>query len=87
MCLLHPCQCSDWHLFLLSLDKKNQPRWWEAMEITTMDLSHNNITTLPPEMGSLTAIAVLNLSYNKLASLVPDLFALGATLKKLDLSG
>lgn len=66
---------------------KTQPKWWEAVDISVVDVSHNAISSLPPQIGTLTALSVLNASCNKIASLPVELYSLGETLKKLDLSG
>lgn len=55
---------------ILSLPKKNlfevPPAVWEAAGITTVDLAHNQIKTLPTELSMCSALEVLILSNNKL---------------------
>ena len=51
----------------------------------SLDLSSIDLTTLPPEIGQLTALTELNLSNNQLSILPPEIGQL-ITLKELDLS-
>ncbi|XP_024379499.1 plant intracellular Ras-group-related LRR protein 6 [Physcomitrium patens] len=54
---------------VLSLPKKNlseiPPAAWEGADITTLDLSHNQIKVLPTELAMCSALEVLMLSNNK----------------------
>jgi len=50
------------HIQVLSLPKKNlvevPPAVWEAPDITTLDLTHNQITVLPTELSTCSALEV-----------------------------
>lgn len=63
-------------------------KFWECVELLKLDLSHNDITTLPPGWGALTSLTTVIIRGNKLGTAEPlpaDLFALPA-LTSLDLS-
>jgi Leucine-rich repeat (LRR) protein len=60
-------------------------KFWEVQPITKIDLSNNEITSVPPEIGLLANIAVLKLRNNKLSVLSRELFNC-ASLTHLDLS-
>ena len=51
----------------------------------TLDLHMNSLTSVPKELGGLTALKTLNLDWNMLASVPPELGNLAA-LETLDLS-
>jgi len=42
-------------------------------KVTALDLSHEGLTVLPPEIGQLTSLTQLNLSGNKLTALPPQI--------------
>ena len=42
-------------------------------KVTVLDLSHEGLTVLPPEIGQLTSLTQLNLSGNKLTALPPQI--------------
>ena len=42
---------------------------WECYDLTKMDISHNNIHSLPPEASNLTTLVSLNMCNNKLRCL------------------
>ncbi|KAG0616095.1 hypothetical protein M758_5G090100 [Ceratodon purpureus] len=56
---------------ILSLPKKNlvevPAAVWETTDITTVDLTHNQIKVLPTELSMCSALEVLMLSHNKIA--------------------
>ncbi|XP_077967219.1 protein flightless-1 homolog [Styela clava] len=56
-------------------------------ELTTLDLSHNLITTVPPELENCRSLLVLNLSNNQIDSIPPQMFINLTDLIHLDLSG
>ena len=45
-----------------------------------LDLSHLGLTTLPPEIGQLTALTVVNLRNNRLTTLPPEIGQLTALI-------
>jgi leucine-rich repeat protein SHOC2 len=53
----------------------------EASRITDLRLRDNQLTSLPPEVGGLTALTLLDLSENQLTSLPPEIGALTALLE------
>lgn len=55
-----------------------------AMSLKILDLSHNRISDLPREFGSLVAIRELNLSYNKLVQI--DAVSMLNRLRSLNVS-
>ena len=59
--------------------------WWEGVPLTKVDLSNNEIPSVPEEIATQEEIAWLNLSNNKLPSVPNALFSL-KLLKFLDLS-
>ncbi len=56
----------------------------KASGVTWLDLNHNQLTELPPEIGQLTNLTWLNLGDNQLTALPPELFQL-TNLTKLGL--
>jgi Leucine-rich repeat (LRR) protein len=61
-------------------------KWWEESEVHTLDVSHNRLSMIPPELTSLAlSLRALNASYNSIANVFADLSAL-KLLVKLDLS-
>ena len=62
-----------------------EERWWENVDLINVDLSHNNIPSIPKEVYVLNQLLTLNLSDNKLTEVPNELFGLH-TLKRLDLS-
>ena len=65
----------------LSADEK----WWENVDIQHINLSHNEIPSVPPEIGTLDQLVTLNLAENKLQDIPREMCSLHL-LKKLDLS-
>ena len=59
--------------------------WWDCIDVTRIDCSHNLITVIPADIGRFEGLVALNLSKNMIATLPQELFAL-ATLATLDLS-
>jgi hypothetical protein len=59
--------------------------WWDCIDVTRIDVSHNLITVIPADIGRFEGLLALNLSKNMIATLPLELFAL-ATLATLDLS-
>eukprot|EP00742_Colponemidia_sp_Colp-10_P010981 GILJ01012129.1.p1 GENE.GILJ01012129.1~~GILJ01012129.1.p1 ORF type:complete len:710 (+),score=124.52 GILJ01012129.1:74-2203(+) len=60
-------------------------KWWELGELTKLDLSHNELTELPEDIGNLKDLVSVMQSNNQLTALPVSLFLL-ANLKKLDTS-
>ncbi|PKM60716.1 MAG: hypothetical protein CVU99_06745 [Firmicutes bacterium HGW-Firmicutes-4] len=58
----------------------------QLKNLTTLDLSNNNISSLPDELGSLTKLTGLNLSSNNINT-VPDAFYLLTELTNLNMAG
>jgi leucine-rich repeat protein SHOC2 len=59
--------------------------WWEGMPLTKIDLSNNEIPTVPEEISIHEELAWFNMSNNKLQAVPNSLFSL-KMLKFLDLS-
>ncbi len=57
------------------------------MPPTTLDVSYNNMTGMPAEIGQLNKLVTLNYSYNKLTGLPNELANLKNNLKTFDLTG
>ena len=55
-------------------------------ELRNLDLSHNNLTTIPKQISVLENIVVLNLSHNEIELLPTELFTACTGLQHLDLS-
>ena len=55
-------------------------------ELKTLDLSHNNLTTIPKQIRILQSLIVLNLSHNNIEVLPPELFTACTGLQHMDLS-
>ena len=73
-------------LFALADTIEEGEKWWECYEISSIDMSMNEITALPPDIGTLgETILQLKIAHNKLAVLPPELCNL-VNLKVLDLS-
>lgn len=62
-------------------------KWWELMELTKLDISHNSITKLPPSIFlSLSELKVLQAANAGLALLPDSIGSIGSTLTKLVVS-
>jgi internalin A len=74
-------------VFDLTAHLEADEKFWECTELQKLDLSHNDIHTLPEGWSSLTSLLTLTVKGNKLgaAALPADLLALPA-LTVLDLS-
>jgi Leucine-rich repeat (LRR) protein len=60
--------------------------WWEAVDLTKLDLSHNELASLPPGLASaIPSLVTLKLNHNSLRGELPSFAPLQA-LKSLDLS-
>lgn len=59
--------------------------FWKLKNLRNFDLSHNQLTSVPIQLGLLKTLKQLNLSNNQLAS-VPEQLGLMKELSKLDLS-
>jgi Leucine-rich repeat (LRR) protein len=70
---------SAWPLFDLS-----DPKY---LRILALDLSNNQLSTLPPELLQLKHLATLLLSNNQITDIDPDVIGQMTTLEVLDLSG
>jgi Leucine-rich repeat (LRR) protein len=57
------------------------------MPLVTLDVSYNNMTGVPAEIGQLNKLETLNYSYNKLTGLPNELANLKNNLKTFDLTG
>lgn len=57
---------------------------WDYEDLTLLDLSHNNLKTIPEEIYKLSSLKSLRLGYNKLTSL-PDSLTQLANLRELEL--
>jgi internalin A len=60
-------------------------RFWEVCELTRIDASHNELTSVPAEIGRLTSLVVFKVRGNAVASL-PEAMAELKNLQQLDLS-
>lgn len=60
-------------------------RWWEVVELTKLDLSHNDISLLSSELTGLTSLHTLLVANNALGGLPAGLSAL-PELRALDVS-
>ena len=74
-------------LHTIDSDAFNELHWWEPIwAYHTLDLSHNMLSNLSPEVfSSLSVLNALDLSYNMLMNLPPDLFGSLNSLASLDL--
>ncbi len=62
-------------------------KWWELVELTKVDISHNSITKLPPSIfHSLSELKVLQAANSGLQLLPDSIGALSSTLTKLVIS-
>ena len=59
--------------------------WWEGMPLTKIDLTNNEIPSIPEEIATQEEIGWFNISNNKLQSLPTALFSL-KMIKFLDVS-
>ena len=57
------------------------------MPLTTLDVSYNNMTGMPAEIGQLNKLITLNYSYNKITGLPNELANLKNNLKTFNLTG
>lgn len=57
------------------------------MPLIALDVSYNNMTGMPAEIGQLNKLQTLNYSYNKLTSLPNELSNLKNNLKEFNLTG
>lgn len=58
-------------IFALTEQKNltSDEKWWECEPLSSIDVSHNELTAIPGAIGELADLKVLNLAYNKLTSL------------------
>ena len=68
-----------------NLDVVPPIHWQDFSQLTSLDLSRNNLTKLPVKIGSLTCLTILNISHNKFEALSQFLLHL-RQLQTLDLS-
>ena len=62
-------------------------KWWELMELTKLDISHNSIANLPPSIFlSLSELKVLHAANAGLQALPESIGSLSSTLSKLVIS-
>ena len=57
------------------------------MPLTDLDVSYNNMTGMPAEIGQLNKLVTLNYSYNKITGLPNELANLKNNLKTFNLTG
>jgi Leucine-rich repeat (LRR) protein len=57
------------------------------MPLKSLDVSYNNMTGMPAEIGQLNKLETLNYSYNKITGLPNELANLKNTLKEFNLTG
>lgn len=58
--------------------------WWESYELNKLDMSNNQLTSIPKELATQEQLQHINLNSNILDKIPGDLFSL--ILKFLDLS-
>ena len=78
------------HAFTLNLSNLKAPRLTSRIydlgtNLTSLDLSHNRLTRISPDIGELTGLISLNISNNRIAKLPAELEDL-VNLKKFDMS-
>jgi len=78
---------SDKDILLITIPKPKilPTNLWNLSNLTGLDLSGIQLTTLPPEIGKLSNLTKLNLGYNQLTTLPPEIGKL-SNLTGLDLS-
>jgi Leucine-rich repeat (LRR) protein len=75
-----PAELCDWHGSAQPGDK-----WWEVVELSKLDLSHNELQDLPePLFKSLSGLQTLHVGNNALRTLPPALRHCAGTLKLLN---
>jgi len=76
-----PEELCAWH------DVSEGEKWWELMELTKLDISHNTINNLPPSVFlSLSELKVLQATNAGLQALPDSIGTLSSTLAKLVIS-
>lgn len=73
-------------VFNIETSLEADEKFWEIQPTTKMDLSNNDITTIPSLIASLSNIVTLKLRNNKIESISQELFNC-SSLTHLDLSG
>jgi Leucine-rich repeat (LRR) protein len=63
----------------------SEERWWENVDLLHIDLSHNEISSIPAGIAGLDQLLTLNLAENKLDCIPREMASLFG-LKRLDLS-
>mmetsp|Transcript_30197 Transcript_30197/g.56130 ORF Transcript_30197/g.56130 Transcript_30197/m.56130 type:complete len:633 (-) Transcript_30197:945-2843(-) len=72
-------------VFALDAHAGEGEKFWEFNTLTKLDLSHNTLTALPPDVGNLADLTSLTLRHNRLARLPPELLGC-PRLRHLDLA-